>query len=55
MNEEFEAKIYALEPSVDVTTRTLQVRAITQNKNNKLFPGTYANVELPLSVIKMLF
>ena len=52
MNEEFEAKIYALEPSVDVTTRTLQVRAITQNKNNKLFPGTYANVELPLSVIK---
>ena len=51
-SEEFEAEIYAIEPSIDVTTRTLQVRAITDNKKNKLFPGTYANVELPLSVIK---
>ena len=31
MNEEFEMEIYALEPSVDVTTRTLS-KAITQNK-----------------------
>jgi membrane fusion protein, multidrug efflux system len=51
-NEEYVAEIYAIEPSIDVTTRTLQVRARTDNKNNKLFPGTYANVELPLSVIK---
>lgn len=51
-NEEFEAEIYAIEPSIDVTTRTLQVRAITDNKKNKLFPGTYANVELPLSIVE---
>jgi membrane fusion protein, multidrug efflux system len=51
-SEEFEAKIYAIEPSIDITTRTLQVRAATENKNNSLFPGTYANVELPLDVVK---
>ena len=50
--EEFEAKIYAIEPSIDVATRTLQVRAYAENKNQKLFPGTYANVELPLDVLK---
>jgi membrane fusion protein, multidrug efflux system len=50
--ETFEAKIYAIEPSIDITTRTLQVRAATENKNNSLFPGTYANVELPLDIVK---
>lgn len=50
--DEFEAKIYALEPSIDISTRTLQVRAVTENKNNKLFPGTYADIKLPLDVVK---
>lgn len=50
--EKFKATIYAIEPSVEVATRTLQVRAITENKDRKLFPGTFADVELPLAVIK---
>lgn len=50
--EKFSAKVYAIEPGVDVSTRTLQIRAIAENKNGKLLPGTYANVELPLQVIK---
>ncbi|HJS01273.1 MAG TPA: efflux RND transporter periplasmic adaptor subunit [Flavobacterium sp.] len=50
--EKFKAKIYAIEPSVEIATRTLQVRAITENKDGKLFPGTFADVELPLAVIK---
>lgn len=50
--EKFSAKVYAIEPGVDVTTRTLQIRAIAENNNGKLLPGTYANVELPLQVIK---
>ncbi len=51
-NETFKASIYAIEPSVDVTTRTLLVRAKANNKEGKLFPGTYANVKLPLTEIK---
>lgn len=51
-NEKFVAKIYAIEPEVQISTRTLQVRAITENKSGKLLPGTFANVELPLDIIK---
>ncbi|RZJ31917.1 MAG: efflux RND transporter periplasmic adaptor subunit [Flavobacterium sp.] len=47
----FTAKIYALEPEVDVDTRTLKVRAIADNTQGKLLPGTFANVSLPLDKI----
>ena len=50
--EKYEAKIYAIEPEVQIATRTLQVRAIAENKTGKLLPGTFANVELPLDAIK---
>ena len=53
--EKFTAKIYAIEPSVDANTRTLQVRAIAENSNGKLLAGTYANVELPLNIIENAF
>lgn len=42
------AKIYAIEPQVDKATRTLRMRAIAQNEDGKLYPGTFANVSLPL-------
>jgi membrane fusion protein (multidrug efflux system) len=48
----YTAKIYAIEPEVQIETRTLQVRAIAENKDGKLLPGTFANVELPLDIIK---
>lgn len=51
-SEKYTAKIYAIEPEVEVATRTLQVRAIADNKDGKLLPGTFANVELALDVIK---
>ena len=51
-SEKYSAKIYAIEPEVQIETRTLQVRAIAENKDGKLFPGTFANVELPLDIIK---
>lgn len=46
------AKVYAIEPEVAVATRTLQVRAIAENSSGKLLPGTFADVELPLDIIK---
>jgi membrane fusion protein (multidrug efflux system) len=50
--QKYNATIYAIEPAVEVATRTLQVRAIADNLDGKLLPGTFANVELPLDVIK---
>lgn len=50
--EKYSAKIYAIEPGIETTTRTLSIRAITQNTTGKLLPGTFANVELPLTTIK---
>ncbi|WP_413998250.1 efflux RND transporter periplasmic adaptor subunit [Flavobacterium sp. W1B] len=51
-SEKYTAKIYAIEPAVEIATRTLQIRAIAENKDGKLLPGTFANVELPLDAIK---
>ena len=50
--DRYSAKIYAIEPEIAVATRTLQVRAIAENKDGKLLPGTFADVELPLDIIK---
>jgi membrane fusion protein (multidrug efflux system) len=53
--QNFEAKIYAIEPAVDVATRTLRVRALAQNSDGKLLPGTFANVALPLEKVDGAF
>ena len=51
-SKKYIAKIYAIEPGVEIATRTIQVRAIAENKDGGLLPGTFANVELHLDVIK---
>jgi len=47
----FSANVYAVEPAVEQTTRTIQVRALAENKDEKLIPGTFANITLPLEDI----
>ncbi|HSJ11628.1 MAG TPA: efflux RND transporter periplasmic adaptor subunit, partial [Gillisia sp.] len=42
--EEYTATIYAMEPGVDISTRTLKMRALADNKEGKLIPGSFANV-----------
>jgi len=51
-DNKYSAKVYAIDPEIAVATRTLQVRAIAENKDGKLLPGTFADVELPLDIIK---
>ena len=51
-SEKYTAKIYAIEPGIQINTRTLQVRAIADNKDGKLLPGTFADVDFPLAIIK---
>lgn len=52
LTEKFKAKIYALEPEIETMTRTLKIRALTDNPGGKLLPGTFANIELPLKNIR---
>lgn len=49
--EKFTAKVYAFEPEIEEATRTLKMRAVAQNPNGKLIPGTFASVSLPLENI----
>lgn len=43
------AKVYALEAEIEQATRTLRVRALAPNPDQKLIAGSFANVEFPLS------
>jgi len=47
----FPGTVYAVEPSVDVTTRSLRVRARCPNSDGVLIPGVFANVDLVLRSI----
>jgi len=40
--------VYAVQPRVDVSTRTLQVRALSPNKQGKIIPGSFVKVQLVL-------
>ncbi|HWB65029.1 MAG TPA: efflux RND transporter periplasmic adaptor subunit, partial [Chitinophagales bacterium] len=50
--EKFKGKVYAVEPQIDETTRSMTVRGLVQNSSSKLFPGTYARVDLGLKQIQ---
>lgn len=43
-------KVYAVEPRIDLETRTLRMRAITQNDDRKLLPGMFVRIKLVLDV-----
>ena len=44
-------KIYAMEPQVDSETRTLRMRATSNNSDRSLLPGQFARVELIFSTL----
>jgi membrane fusion protein, multidrug efflux system len=50
-NEKHTASVYAIEPGVEATTRTLQLRARAANPGSALRPGSFANVIMPLTTI----
>lgn len=39
-----EAKVYAINPTIDQTSRTIHVRAIFEQKSSHIMPGTFAEV-----------
>lgn len=46
-----EGEVYAIEPQIDASTRTLRVRALADNTGNLLLPGQFVRVELILQTI----
>jgi membrane fusion protein (multidrug efflux system) len=50
-NKKYHAKVYAIEPKIDQTTRTIQIRALADNSKNELFAGSFTKIELPLHKI----
>ena len=42
----YEARVYAIESTIDMNTRTLRVRALYDNPNRSLMPGRFASVEI---------
>ena len=48
-SDEFEAVVYAVDPKVDVATRTITVRGLYNNANKKLLPGMFARINLIIS------
>lgn len=45
-------KIYAREPRIDQSTRTLRFRAMAENVDFQVLPGAFANVEISLRAIE---
>jgi membrane fusion protein (multidrug efflux system) len=41
--------VYAIEPGINAQTRTLQIKALAQNPNSELLPGSFAKIRLSLS------
>jgi membrane fusion protein, multidrug efflux system len=50
-NKVYDATVYAIDPKIDLITRTISLRALYPNKNEELKTGTYAGVTLELSKI----
>jgi membrane fusion protein (multidrug efflux system) len=44
----FGGAIYAIDPRIDSTTRTVLIRAVCPNPQSRLFPGAFASVTLKL-------
>ncbi len=50
----FPATIYAINPQINVSTRTLNIRALCENSKKEILPGSYAHVEMNLSSQKTI-
>jgi len=50
-NSTYSGSVYAIEPGIDMSTRTLQLKAKASNSKGELLPGSFAKIELPLSKI----
>lgn len=50
-DKQYEGTVYAVEPKIDLSTRSVRIRAISPNPDGELFPGAFARVGLTLETI----
>ncbi len=50
-DNKYTATVYAIEPRVEASTRTLQLRAKAPNPDGALIPGSFATIQLPLKTV----
>ncbi|MES2621381.1 MAG: efflux RND transporter periplasmic adaptor subunit [Bacteroidota bacterium] len=50
-DEIFTGKVFAIEPRIEESSRTIKVRAMVQNAKQKIFPGAFAKIDLGLKSI----
>ncbi len=50
-NEIYNASVYAIDPKIDINTRSIVLRALYANKNEELKSGRYASITLKMSQI----
>jgi membrane fusion protein (multidrug efflux system) len=51
-DKKYGALVYAVESKIDLNTRSLRVRALANNRNHTLIPGSFAKIELTLERIQ---
>ncbi len=49
--DEFAGEVFAIDPKIDIATRSLKVRAICPNPKNVLYPGSFAHIRIGLESI----
>jgi membrane fusion protein (multidrug efflux system) len=50
--KKYSGKIYAIEPKIDIGSRTIKLRAICDNTDGGILPGSFAQIQLELDAIK---
>ena len=45
-NKKYQAKVYAIEPTIDIQTRNILLRASYNNSDRSLLPGRFVSIEL---------
>ncbi|MHB1177345.1 MAG: efflux RND transporter periplasmic adaptor subunit [Daejeonella sp.] len=50
-NKQNKARVYAIEPGINVSSRTLQIAARAANPSGEFLPGSFSKVDLPLATI----
>ncbi len=47
----FSGKVFAIEPKIDPTTGSMQLRALCENASGRIFPGAYVQIDLRLRAV----
>src|SRR5690606_16425424 len=51
-SKSYTGSVFAIEPGINVQTRTLNIKARAQNPNNELLHGSFAKINLALSTVE---